>query len=466
MTQAIDQFTQEAVNLFNNKIHDLWKTSGNVWRNGCAMDTILDYFTVCKINPATYGDIAVNSLDPTKGGNWWDDFGWVGLAAIRAAEQDLWPQQYRDRFLKIAINSWAYMYGPGWSKTNTAIYPFTGADLPGWEKFETTHKTNRGAPNVWKDIDQTWTNKPISEADKMERQPRYSPGGIWNSPLENANQPELTLSYQGDGSYVNPIQNTVTNAVFTILSLRIYQAGKNGLFSNIFNESGLDVDSCLQAWKDQIGWFDQWILQTTAPDESMKLSLDTGCLIRERASTFHEWKGQQYWDGSYRKDWIWTGDQGLLIGALREGKAAGYMKSNLLDLYPQIVEGVFKYGYKPRTYNKTIKGNFLLPWIVVGSQNPYSEGALAGDANDYQTGTGIFMRYLLQAYKAEPSLLQNHKDTILNSANNIIKEGFGTNPDPRGSCDPFTPYTGEDAATLMTAYINRLSVLLLAIEMS
>ena len=466
MIEPTDQFTQKAVNLFNNEIHDLWKTSGNVWRNGCAMDTILDYFTVCKIDPSTYADTAINSLDPTKGGNWWDDFGWIGLAAIRAAEQNLWPA-YRDRFLKIAINSWAYMCGPHWSKSNTAVYPFTGADLLGWETFAKSHTPNRGAPNVWNDIGQTWTNKPISEDDKMERKARYSPGGIWNSPLENSYQPDLTLNYQGDGSYVNPIQNTVTNAVFTVLSLRIYQASKNGLFSNIFTESELDNEACLQAWKDQIGWFDQWILQTPAADESMKLALDTGCLIRERASRFNEWNGQRYWDGSYRKEWIWTGDQGLLIGALREGKAAGYVKSDVLDLYPQIVEGVFKYGYKPRTYNQKISGNFLLPWIVVNSQNPYSEGALAGDANDYQTGTGVFMRYLLQAYKAEPSLLENHKDAIIDSANNIIQSGFGTNAQPSGNCDPFTPYpVKDDPATVMTAYINRLSVLLLAIEVS
>ena len=142
-----------------------------------------------------------------------------------------------------------------------------------------------------------------------------------------------------------------------------------------------------------------------------------------------------------------------------------------IDQFTQGAENLFnseiKYGYKPRTYNKTITGNFLLPWIVVDSQYPYSEGALAGDANDYQTGTGVFMRYLLQAYNAEPSLLQNHKDAIVDSANKIIQSGFGTNAEPAGDCDPFTPYqVKSDPATVMTAYINRLSVLLLAIELS
>ena len=82
---------------------------------------------------------------------------------------------------------------------------------------------------------------------------------------------------------MNPIQNTVTNAVFTILSLRLYQASQNQLFKNVFAESDLDAGACLQAWKDQISWFEQWIVNTTAADESMKFALDSSCLIRERA---------------------------------------------------------------------------------------------------------------------------------------------------------------------------------------
>ena len=122
MTSAIEHFKQEAVRLFDREIHDRWKESDNVWRNAWAMDTLLDYFAAQKIDPAGYGITALNALNPTKKGNWWDDFGWIGLASLRAAEQTNYPE-YRDHFLKIAINAWAYMYGPGWSKSNRAIYP-------------------------------------------------------------------------------------------------------------------------------------------------------------------------------------------------------------------------------------------------------------------------------------------------------------------------------------------------------
>ena len=50
----VDDYKQNAESLFNDHILGLWKTSQNVWRNGCAMDTILDYFTVCEVDASQY----------------------------------------------------------------------------------------------------------------------------------------------------------------------------------------------------------------------------------------------------------------------------------------------------------------------------------------------------------------------------------------------------------------------------
>ena len=139
----------------------------------------------------------------------------------RIADQNLLAQRQTD-FLKIAINVWAYMYGPGWSQSSTAIYPFTDPSLQGWEHFAQDHESNLGAPNVWKNIAETWPG--ITNEQKMDREPRYSPGGVWNAPITDEYAPVPVVSYEGTLDYVSPIQNTVTNAVFTILSLRIYQA--------------------------------------------------------------------------------------------------------------------------------------------------------------------------------------------------------------------------------------------------
>jgi len=478
MTQSIDQLKNAAQSLFSQAVSYL-QGSKVPWRNACAMDTLLDYYTVCNVDPDEKNDAGgmyLKALSPYTGTPlWWDDFGWIGLASLRAVHQEF-SEEHCMSFLKIAINAWAYMHGPGWSnkKNNENIVPFTGDDLPGWKQFQDEmQNSNIGGPNVWKKIADTWSPPPpFTEEERENRRPRYSPGGVWNAPIEKRSKPELDGEYCGDRANIEAIQNTVTNCVYTLLSLRIYKAAQFPGYGEVFQESGLDVDLCLQVWKDQIEWFDKWMVQTPAADESLLLELDTeSVLVRERATTFHELQegGQRYWDKSYCKEWVWTGDQGLMLGALREGKAAGKVQSDILDLYPKIVEGVFQKGYQTRAYGPggKITGKFLLPWFAIVSKNgPYEEEAMGGDDNDYQTGTGVFMRYLLQAYQAEPARFLKYKDAIVDSANKIATPGFGRPADPLGDCDAFTEYQVVDPATQMTPWVNRLAVVLLAIEMS
>ena len=76
------------------------------------------------------------------------------------------------------------------------------------------------------------------------------------------------------------------------------------------------------------------------------------------------------------------------------------------------------------------------------------------------------MRYLLQAYKVDPTILQpEYKGMIMDSANKVIQSGFGTQADPPGNCDSYSS-AGSGDADYMTAYINRLAELLLAIAIS
>ena len=460
MSPTTDRFAIEANRLFNDEIRSLWEGAGNVWRTACAWDSFLDYFDICEMDPAPYETAAIDALDPTQKGNWWDDFGWIGIAALRTAERNTFPQRQAD-FLKIAINAWAYMYGPGWSHGNPTVYPFMDPGLEGWQQFANEHPSNLGAPNVWKSITQTWPH--VKKQQKVDRQPRYAPGGVWNAPIIDESAPIPAKDYTGDLSYVSPIQNTVTNAVFAILSLRIYQASKIPAFSTVIAESTLNTATCLQAWKDQIAWFESWMLKTAAPDESLVLKTTAGSLVRERATTF-----MSLWDTAYNSNWIWTGGQGLLLGVLREGAAAGYVKSDVFKLYPDIVHGVFGNGYLARTYDGTISGSFLLPWMFLGARNRYNPKTPGNDAVDYQTGTGVFMRYLLQAYKADPTVLPpEYKHKVLNSAKDIVQTGFGTKPDHHGNCDAYTPTAADTPdADQMTAYINRLAELLLAIQIS
>ena len=286
-----------------------------------------------------------------KKGNWWDDFGWIGIAALRTAERNTFPQRQAD-FLKIAINAWAYMYGPGWSHGNPTVYPFMDLGLEGWQKFAKEHPSNRGAPNVWKSITQTWPD--VNNQQKADRQPRYAPGGVWNAPIVDDSAPIPAQTYQHSLGYVSPIQNTVTNAVFTILSLRIYQASKiRHSVACLPSRPWIPQPACKPGRIRSPG-SNHGCSRRAAPDQSLLLKTGTGSLVRERAATF-----ASLWDAAYDSNWIWTGDQGLLLGVLREGAEASYVKSAVFGLYPDIVGGVFANGYLPRTYGGTISGKLF-----------------------------------------------------------------------------------------------------------
>ena len=457
-------YLAEAKVLFD-QIHPLWSTAGNVWRTACAFDSLLDYFIVSGADSAPYGQDALTALDPTKKGNWWDDFGWIGIAALRAAEQRFAPQ-YRYEFLKIAINAWCYMYGPGWSTSSTqnGVYPYT--DQPGWAEFARTHTFNLGAPNCWKNIKLTWPE--VSPTTQAELGPRYTPGGIWNSPFSATDHPDAVGQYQGTGDTLNPIQNTVTNAVYALLSLRLSLAAQNPDFAHYFTDVGINLPALNQAWKNQIDWWQQWMQATPEPMQTLLLSAQSGSkggsLVRERVSTFQVVDGVRYWDSSYNQGMTWSGDQGLLIGALREAQSM-YPSSppSVVSLYPALIQGVFANYFLPRSYG-SVSGSFPLPWLSVGSSAPYIEVPPGNDYGDYQTGVGVFMRYLLQAYRADPKLLAPYRDTLIALANALVAPGFGTSS-PGGLCDAFTAY-GNGNADMISAPVNRLAVLNLAIAIS
>lgn len=462
-------YVQEAIRLVTQDIRPLWSSARNVWRTAWAMDSLIDYFPLVGLSSAGYGDDAMQALNPMNRGSWWDDFGWIGIAALRAAENGFVSER-RDDFLKIAINAWAYMHGPGWSLApNSAVYPFT--ELPGWDEFAGLHASNTGAPNVWNQINNTRPD-PASPPNAWIA-PRFTNGGVWNSPIttEQYPTPVQTVQDYWDQPYLNPAQNTVTNSVYTLLSLRLYQASGNPEFAQVFRSSGMNPAAAQTAWKNQVAWFNSWIV-ATIPAESLLLKLPGAALMRERVSTFYPQANRQglsYWDAMFRQDLAWTGDQGLLLGVLRESQAQWNVPAPMppsLQLYPQLLQGVFDYVYKPRSYAAQ-PGSYPLPWLQVGVTDPYNAlpPGQTLDASDYLTGVAVFMRYALQAYRADPALLAPYRDAVIRSANGVVQSGFGLGAFPPGDCDAFAPATGtpEDQ---MTSYVNRLSVLLLAIQMT
>jgi len=464
--------------LFARDIRPNWGNRNSVWRTAWAMDTILDFYRLCGVDGASDGSQALEALNPTARGDWWDDFGWIGIAALRAAEQNTYPA-LRQQMLKIAINAWAYMYGPGWSLSPTnAIFPFKDDDLPGWSDFAVKHTDNIGTLNVWAQMDSTFGPLPPTPDQRYRQQPRYSPGGGWNSPIRNDGNPVPLLS-QGRSAvpaYLNPAQNTVTNGLYAILTLRILRASARPEFGAVFDASGLNLRVCEQAWTEQAGWLNRWCTDpaltpaqtlTTNPED-----IPGAVLFRERVSTFVDSRnGAVFWDAGYVDDLVWTGDQGLLLGVLREGAEVG----TALPIFrraQEIVTGVFHYGIADRRYGGASKAPFLLPWRKLSATGDArflagSPGHGANDDADYQTGVAVFLRYLLQAYEAAPDRLPAaFANTILMSAGTMLRPEFNPNSAiPRGVCDAFANMPGDEV-NVLTPPINRLSILLMAIAIA
>jgi hypothetical protein len=521
-TERLDLYTQTAQTIFRTHIVDTltsgnpcaqgnWYTCSNsgsgIWRSAQAFDTLIDYFSlvpgdlnICtggvKFAQSVVGTASDTAFDATKGA-WWDDFGWTGIASLRAAyRRDLFPDTWQD-FLKIAINCWCFMHGPGWWIPDVFKelrfppgIPLPFPSLAGWAG----KNTGIGAPNVWQSA------SPDFQTDFT---PRFSPGGVWNAPFSTCDPPVPAPvhlpSETCTSAHLCGIQNTVTNAVFTILSLRLYRAAGNPDFRDIFGQTNLNLPNVLAAWQNQMSWFNSWFFGTD--DENDKYSQSTlyrlsenyapgqgTALIRERVSTFlpgGSQIAQVTWDPGYCMNLAWTGDQGLMLGALRE--ASVFLQedhsalgdedniSQVSSVYKDILNGVLAGCYSSETISdgigKSYTGVFLRPWVLAtwdGSHitSTFPDAFPQGDNPDYQTGCGVFYRYLLQAHKADPTLSAPYVAKVLAAADLICQPAFpnGTSQDSQ-VCDCILSRFGYSGNDYMTAWINRLALLCMAIAL-
>ena len=125
-----------------------------------------------------------------------------------------------------------------------------------------------------------------------------------------------------------------------------------------------------------------------------------------------------------------------------------------LRLYPQLLEGVFSFVFKPRSYSAQ-PGSYPLPWLDATARDPYTAlpPGQTLDASDYLTGVAVFMRYALQAYRADPALLTPYRGAIFASANGVVRSGCGQGGMPVGDCDAGL---GHQFAQPFGGLLNRL----------
>lgn len=354
-------------------------TSNNYWRIGNVFDSLTDYIyqdaklPSPNVNAAQVSSFMQNTLNLYReliigksNGCWYDDFAWWGIASSKAfdSKYDFIFGNLKNEFQQIALSTW---------------------DIMNNGKYDDVHY---GAPNAWKTCNQTVFASCA---------PRFS-GGAWQydmfadhrpSDLErspsNPSTPIAEGGYQAAG--LGPFQDTVVNGLYFVLANRMKAAGWG---------SQTSIDSIY-------GFIHTWFFDSSL-DASTYLyqSVTGGKLVRERVSTYANGSSVH----GFKETLSWTGDQGLLIGALCEYNRVSpqaWIEPMVTDIMGGIAGSVLE---------SAGSDTYIMPWFPLTANHLHKI-----DAGDYSSGLGVFLRYLDEAYGFDSTV-----QTQLNNANNPLRK--------------------------------------------
>ncbi|TAM87842.1 MAG: hypothetical protein EPN41_06995 [Candidimonas sp.] len=309
------------------------------WRLGYAFDTIIDYVeNIDNTSAPDVGEMEVRQYQTSLaklGGYdnaWFDDFGWWTIATQRAVEKPLF-RTHRNKLLAFRSEC--------------------------WKRF------TDNAPQVWA------RHKPGTYDG-------YRPaveGGAWNEYWLGTSSafPGPKDADPSTGS-LQGIQNTVTNMVYLTAAQRL------GLTDPAAKTAAEREYVFLSTWlwsREPGPWSQEprlWWPQNTAG----------AALVRERVSHLSDGKSAP----GFQSDWAWTGDQGLLLGALTDRINLDPQKyRGLLDRAKELLGGV----------TTLVDANGIL-------KNWSNENVPSSDTADYSTGAGVFWRNALYAWNKNSSL--------------------------------------------------------------
>jgi hypothetical protein len=188
-------------------------------------------------------------------------------------------------------------------------------------------------------------------------------GGVWNT-YWKWTPDDYPGDKEGDPSLgaLPGIQNTVTNALYLICAQR------RG-----------DTDAAGNEWS----FLNAWLSSQQQPNLWWPQN-NGGALVRERVSRVANGKTNP----GFQEDWAWTGDQGLILGGLVDRIAKGQDAANARTQAKALLTGA--------RLSLVDNGGILQPCTATGTP-PHPVGK-PPDVDDYRTGTGVFWRYLLQAW--------------------------------------------------------------------
>jgi hypothetical protein len=362
---------------------DAYGSFDDYWELGHSFDTIVDYFVNVSPDAANAAGFAQTVLERYQASQtnacWYDDYGWWGIATLKASQQQTLFGNAASAFSKICFD-----------KDNPRCC---------WTVMDAN------APNVW----QTNQNDPRFAVLK----PRFD-GGIWNADWTRPDEcgdvgpapgipPNCSSNEQGKN--LRGIQNTVTNCLYLVLAARLFLATLNKDYEA----------AARREWTFLENW---WGQDVTEPAHKLLNKVGPGQFVaRERVSTY---AGPGFWIVcGYQPELAWAGDQGLFLGGLVDRMLIVGRDSpayaGLLDLAKAIALGV-------KSQIDAHHGGILAAWVTE------TDG---GDPGDYNTGIAVYMRYLLYAYQAKDSsgryLLRDdlknmgYVDFVCKNAANVMK---------------------------------------------
>lgn len=323
--------------------------SRNYWQLANVFDTLLDYLHVAQkqswLNASTIESAVKMGYDSFlhSKGVWYDDYGWWGIVGTKAWDPlyaDI-LQGYQSQFKDIAISTFKFM-------TNGS---------------QSGHSF--GAPHVWEKVDK----KVFGMVE-----PRFS-GGLWQYDIfgkgnysEKPSTPLDLVESNVSAAFLGPYQLTVVNGLYLVLASKL--ASSNAL------------DSAAERYlTDLFDFLQSWITDASLKPAHKLQSPATG-LIAERVSTYANKHEVYAWD-AYT---AWAGDQGLLMsGMLSMPAQREEDKAFAQAVAAKICKGVLAHMVDSK--------GLIQPWYPTGKLNKLP----SGDAGDYSSGVGVYMRYLLYA---------------------------------------------------------------------
>ena len=191
----------------------------------------------------------------------------------------------------------------------------------------------------------------------------------------------------GDSSGV---KNTVTNVLLFLLSSRIY---RTTLAENI-KDNDKYLDMAYRQWL----WFESWF--SLEEYQYLKKLTSKGALVQERPIAFV--KGSDYQEivhPPWSEGWVWTGDQGMLVGALTDmlavrNELSAWIAKNNLDPDFDIMVFEKKVRQLISMIGQGVKHALIGNEDGIIREAPCLSSFGPNHGNDYLAGRGIMMRYL------------------------------------------------------------------------